>query len=76
MKWLLILLVVLGGIWWLRQSRRKGQPGGANRGAASTASPQAMTRCAQCGVHLPRADAIAGAQGDYCSLAHRQQHED
>lgn len=75
MKWLLVLLVVLGGLWWLRQSRRPGKPGGTRRESSDTPLPQAMTRCAHCGVHLPRQDAIAGSQGDYCSTAHRQQRE-
>jgi uncharacterized protein len=30
-------------------------------------------RCAHCGLHLPAADAIAGADGAvFCSVAHRQ----
>jgi len=26
MKWLLLLLIVLGGVWWLRQSKRGQRP--------------------------------------------------
>jgi uncharacterized protein len=79
MKWLLILLVVLGGLWWLRQQRlgstsRPSRPRPKQDEASS--SPQAMTRCLHCGLHLPREDATVGTLGDYCSTAHRQQHED
>lgn len=79
MKWLLVLLVVLAGVWWLRQTGRGGrlkstwrQPN-AKPAAQDTTRP--MTQCLQCGVHLPEEDAVRGHQGVYCSLAHRQQRE-
>ncbi len=84
MKWLLVLLVVLAGVWWLRQSgRKRSRPSGGATGDKTSTSrhstmgtgPQVMTRCVHCGVHLPQADAVHGPQGDYCSLEHRQQHE-
>jgi len=77
MKWLLVLLVVLGGLWWLRQSRRGRETTGQTPSTKSSAAspPQAMTRCLHCGVHLPLNDATHGTQGAYCSPAHRQQHE-
>ena len=78
MKWLLVLLVVLAGVWWLRKTGR-GTRGTASSPSSSTATdtvaPQTMTQCLQCGVHLPRQDAIQGRLGHYCSPAHRQQHE-
>lgn len=30
-----------------------------------------MVRCAQCGVHIPANEAVAGRKGQYCSTAHR-----
>jgi uncharacterized protein len=77
MKWLLVLLVVLAGVWWLRKMGRGGRHASSSRSrpAATDATPQAMTQCLHCGLHLPRADAIPGQQGDYCSVAHRQQRE-
>jgi uncharacterized protein len=39
----------------------------------AVAAPQAMVRCAHCGLHLPASDAIAGSDdAAYCSAAHRQ----
>lgn len=78
MKYLLVLLVlwVAFAIW--RNGRRREeverakrhhqqQPGGA------LPEPQAMIRCAHCGLHLPAADALPGKDGKvYCSAAHRQ----
>ncbi len=78
MKWLLLLLILLAGVWWLRQTGRTGRSGGTSRRkppAAAESSTRPMTQCLQCGLHLPREDSVQGRQGDYCSPAHRQQHE-
>lgn len=78
MKYLLVLAVILVAIWLWRKGRREEMqsrtppppaPGGI-------APPQAMLRCAHCGLHLPAADAVRGADGTvYCSAAHRQAAE-
>ncbi|MFM2238864.1 MAG: hypothetical protein RJA69_238 [Pseudomonadota bacterium] len=78
MKWLLLLLIVLGGVWWLRQARRSKRappPPQAPASPAPEGSTRPMTQCLQCGLHLPLEDAVPGPQGQYCSVAHRQQHE-
>ncbi|HEY4067471.1 MAG TPA: PP0621 family protein, partial [Burkholderiaceae bacterium] len=41
----------------------------------SGAAPQAMLSCAQCGVHLPRDEALPGRGGVFCSAAHRAAYE-
>lgn len=81
MKWLLLLLIVLGGVWWLRQSKR-GQPDTPPRqdpapppSPAAPRSTRPMTQCLHCGLHLPLEDAVQGERGLYCSPAHRQHHE-
>ncbi len=73
MKYLLlfVLFMVLAFQW--RQSRKpKVQQA---RTKAQAAGAVNMVACAQCGVHLPEADAIQGARGLYCSTAHRQAQE-
>ena len=77
-----LLLLVLGLLWWFGKAR--GRPSSArppepDAQPAAGAGPQAMVRCAHCGLHLPQVDAIAGDQpsGDqpaalYCSEAHRR----
>jgi uncharacterized protein len=79
MKWLLVLLVILGGVWWLRQTARGTRSRASPRQPSATPTPEGstrpMTQCLQCGLHLPSEDAVRGQQGDYCSPAHRQQHE-
>lgn len=71
MKYLVLLLVVLGGIWWLRQPR----PERPSKSTDPRPGPQVMVACTQCGVHLPEYDAVQGRLGFYCSEAHRQRLE-
>lgn len=73
MKALVVLLAVLGGVWLWRSGRRLDHDSKPPRRA--TPAPQAMVRCAVCGLHLPQADAVTGRDGVYCSTAHRQQAE-
>ena len=75
MKYLLVLFVVLVAVWLWRKGRReelqsrRPPPPAPNE----IAPPQAMLRCAHCGLHLPAAEAVRGADGTvYCCAAHRQ----
>ena len=70
MKWLLVLLVVLFGVW-LWRSRRPPPPPARPRGRAAAE----MVRCAACGLHLPQAEALTTPRGAYCSAEHRRQIE-
>ena len=76
MKYLLVLFVIALAIWIWRRNRREEMEDAAReaRPAApqKVEAPQAMVRCAHCGLHLPASDAIAGPGGVYCSVAHRQ----
>ena len=77
MKLLLILLALLFGVWlWRsRQNELNRQRPGAAPGPATPQQPQTpqqMVRCANCGLHLPQADALPGKTGWYCCQAHRQ----
>jgi uncharacterized protein len=69
MKYLVVLLIVLGGIWWIRQQRKPDQ------NSRQPSGPQVMVPCKHCGTHIPENDAIRGARGVYCSAAHRDSHE-
>ncbi|RZL94324.1 MAG: hypothetical protein EOP82_05310 [Variovorax sp.] len=80
MKYLLVLAVVFIAIWLWRKGRRdemRSRPPSPPPAPKPTAlAPQAMLRCAHCGLHLPAADAINGPDGTvYCSTAHRQAAE-
>lgn len=70
-----ILFFVLLGIaaylaWrWMRLQGRA--DAGAARPPAAPAA-EAMVRCAHCGVHLPRSEAIVVAGQTFCCEEHRQ----
>jgi uncharacterized protein len=69
MKYLVLLLIVLGGIWWIRQQRKPDQA------TTQKPGPQVMVPCAHCGTHVPEGDAVRGGKGMYCSARHRDRHE-
>jgi len=78
MKFFVILGVVLLAVWLWRSGRRDHR--GPDRPAPPASppppgDPQEMVRCAHCGVHLPRSDAVIGRIGYYCSPEHRQHAE-
>ena len=80
MKFLLVLLVVLVGVWLWRRNRLADQahetpPPDVAPSPAARAAPAAMVACARCGVHLPAAEALPGRHGSYCSADHRQRSE-
>jgi uncharacterized protein len=63
-RWLLVVAVVLFVLWLIRRGagRASGTPPG---------SPQPMVRCAHCGVHLPRGDALMLGEQAFCCASHR-----
>lgn len=74
MKYLLVFAVVFVAVWLWRKSRRDEmrEREASRRRTPVVEPPKDMVRCAQCGVHLPAADALIGPDGVYCSAAHRQ----
>lgn len=70
-KLLLILAVVLL-LLWLARPRRAGKPGDK---AEATPQVEDMVRCEQCGVHLPRVEAVSARDRYFCSAQHLAQHE-
>jgi uncharacterized protein len=81
-KYLLIVVAVLGGIWLWRSGRKNdsgknavsppasGSPGATASNAAAPAA-QTMVRCESCAVHLPESEAVRGKLGWYCGAPHR-----
>jgi uncharacterized protein len=71
-KFLLFLAIVLLLVWLWRSGRRETPSNDEENRPAPPTDPQEMVRCAHCGVHLPRSDAMVGRIGLYCSSEHRQ----
>lgn len=71
--WLLILLLV----WWaVRRARQPARHHTEPAPTPDTPPAQNMAVCLQCGVHLPREEAVAGSRGLYCCVAHRTDAHD
>lgn len=78
MKYLIVFVVVLVGVWFWRNNRRAelhekkpSQP----RPVSGPKQATEVVACAVCAIHLPRPDALPGKHGMYCSDAHRRQGE-
>ncbi len=73
MKFLLVLVVVLAGVWLWRSNRQSDKK--MNQAPKAGPEPLEMVRCALCSVHVPAADAVQGKKGTYCSAEHRDRAE-
>lgn len=74
MKFFLLIVVVLAGVWLWRLNRPADASQKVNKPPPGP-EPLDMVRCLHCGVHLPSAEAIQGTHGPYCSVDHRQRAE-
>ena len=76
MKYAIIFGFVLV-VFWLWRSNRQVAVGNKSRKQQNKPDDQAVATeivaCALCGVHLPRAEALSGKRGLYCSIEHQQQ---
>lgn len=74
MKFLLLLIAVFALFWLLRGSWRRVQRPPPSPPVPPD-PPQPMLTCAQCGLHLPRDEALPGRGGVFCGAAHREAFE-
>jgi uncharacterized protein len=84
MKFLLwAVIIVLVVMWIMREKKtggtvhdaRQGTGAGAGKGREALPEPQPMIQCAECGLHLPASEALAGPRGTvFCSEEHRLRH--
>ena len=72
MKFLFLVLVVLVVVWAIK----RGRAGTAAPKTPEASTPTEMVACAHCGIHLPRAEAVSGHKGQYCSTEHRSAAQD
>jgi uncharacterized protein len=73
MKFLFFLLMALLVVWIVKRARMSPPSEDVK---PETASPTEMVACAHCGIHLPRAEAVSGQKGLYCSTEHRSAAQD
>ena len=72
MKFLLFLVAVFLLLWLLRGTARRVRP---PRPPSPPPKTLPMATCQQCGVHLPRDEALPGKGGVFCGEAHRAAYE-
>jgi uncharacterized protein len=73
MKFVVFALAVLALLWLIKSARRRVPPPVAKSPPPSKVED--MVACAQCGVHLPRGDALPGRGGLFCGESHRRAFE-
>jgi len=73
MKFLVLIAVVVGVLWLMRSLRKPSLPPAPNNPPAP--QNEEMVACVQCGVHLPRSEALPGRGGMFCGEAHRSAFE-
>jgi uncharacterized protein len=79
----IVLLAVVFLIVWLVRGGRPGRsappppsaPSAPPPPANASATPDTIVACAQCGLHLPKTDALPGRGGVFCGEAHRSAFE-
>ena len=66
-----LLLVIVVGLWlWYSPAlRRLWRPGDKPRPPGANL-PERMVRCAHCGIHLPRSEALLQGGRTWCSQEH------
>lgn len=69
----IVLLVIVALIVWIARGGRGRKP--VAPPPPADALPDTMVACAQCGVHLPKAEALPGRGGAFCCEAHRAAFE-
>lgn len=68
----LVVIVVVAVVLWLMLGRRGGERAAPPKARAKRRPElEGMVRCAHCGVHLPRSEALTAGGHSYCSAAHR-----
>jgi uncharacterized protein len=78
MKFILLVIAVLALVYLVRGSLRRMQAppeSSRTKGGGRDPEPQQMLSCAQCGIHLPRDEALPGRGGVFCGAPHRAAFE-
>ena len=72
-KVIMIIALIFAVIWFLRGARLSARRDEAAARPPPPPAKQDMVECPVCHVHLPRADALPGPDGNlYCCAEHRQ----
>ncbi len=73
---LLLLAVIIWLVYALLKKYSRSVDKDEQTGSVVPPPPENMVRCARCGVHLPRSEAILSRDETFCCEAHRSEHQD
>ncbi|MEO8123509.1 MAG: PP0621 family protein [Burkholderiales bacterium] len=73
MKYIIVLLVILVVVWLARSGSRRVTR--TDRSKTPLPPHEDMVACSQCGLHMPRSEALPGRGGHFCSDVHRAEFE-
>ena len=75
MKYMVLLLAVLAGVWLVKRQQARKLHAAQSRRRPQVTHATPMLACRHCGVHVPQHEAVQGRLGAYCSRAHQQASE-
>jgi uncharacterized protein len=75
MSKIVILAIAIAAALWLLRGFRKRSKDEAPPFVPPDANAEAMVRCARCGVHLPRGEAVMSQQRFFCSAEHEREFD-
>lgn len=67
---LIFALAVFGLVWLLKRALDQHSEGGVTHARRDQDASGDLVRCAHCGLHLPRAEAVGAGGRLYCSEEH------
>jgi uncharacterized protein len=82
MKFFVVLLVIMLGVWLWKRDRASGQDESVKPQKPKAAPPpniasaRPIVPCLHCGTHVDMAETVQGRLGRYCSKAHCTVHGD
>jgi uncharacterized protein len=71
-KYFFLVVFALAVYWLIKRSRARDAEKDTTERPPVAPPAEAMVRCAHCGVHLPRTEAVEDGERLYCSEQHRQ----
>lgn len=71
-KIVILAIAIAAALWLLRGLRKRPQK---DSPPAAPPGAEDMVRCARCGVHLPRGEAVISQQRFFCSSQHEREFD-
>ncbi len=71
-KIVILVIAFAASLWLLRGLRKRSKD---EVSASAPPDAEAMVRCARCGVHLPRGEAVMSRQRFFCSAEHEREFD-